>query len=325
MTKYTCFKSLSTCGIFMLLVNLTLACDSQCACNSSCGFAYNVTHVSGYEHSNVTLHTSISHINISNMHIGHWIRYNYPVNSYALCTVSGENVASTKHDGWSFECNGTSLTLHNLSADQTGSYIFKNILGLMEHYTVTVLPIPPPPAPQVTTVTNCSLTFFSEHFWRNATTRIITTTTTTQRTSTTTTTSTTKPTTTTHRTTAGRLSTPTPKESSTSTTTEESTTTTWPPGRPKFISKYSKLSVYAAWTAGLFGTALFIFLVVFVCALRHLNKKEGALYRPSSDSSEKDNKEKKKTKTTRSGVYHLLSSEKKSPQSTSCAVKSMFS
>ncbi|APT39579.1 truncated Cy13.1 [Cynomolgus cytomegalovirus] len=125
MTKYTCFKSLSTCGIFMLLVNLTLACDSQCACNSSCGFAYNVTHVSGYEHSNVTLHTSISHINISNMHIGHWIRYNYPVNSYALCTVSGENVASTKHDGWSFECNGTSLTLHNLSADQTGSYIFK--------------------------------------------------------------------------------------------------------------------------------------------------------------------------------------------------------
>ncbi|APT40101.1 Rh13.1 [macacine betaherpesvirus 3] len=321
MTKYTCFRSMSACGIFMLLINLALACDPQCACNSSCGFAYNVTHVSGYEHSNVTLHTSISHSNISHMNVGYWIRYNYPVNSYTICTVSGNNVASTKHNGWFFECNGTSLTLHNLNADHTGSYLFKNLLGLMEHYTVTVLPIPQPPAPQVTTVTNCSLTFFSEHLWRNATTRIITTT--TQSTSTTTT-STTKPTTTTHRTTAGRVSTPTPEESSTSTTTEESTTTTWPPGRPKFISKYSKLSVYAAWTAGLFGTALFIFLVVFVCALRHLNNRQGALYRPPPGLPEKD-KEKKKTKTTRSGVYHLLPSEKKSPQSTSCAVKSMFS
>ncbi|QQL10159.1 Ja13.1 [Japanese cytomegalovirus] len=323
MTKYTCFRSMSACGIFMLLINFALACDPQCACNNSCGFAYNVTHVSGYEHSNVTLHTSISHSNVSNMHVGYWIHYNYPAMSYALCTVSGENVANTKHDGWSFECNGTSLTLHNLSADHTGSYIFKNLLGLMEHYTVTVLPIPSPPAPQVTTVTNCSLTFFSEHFWRNATAKILTTT--TQRTSTTTT-STTKPTTTTHRTTAGRISTPTPKESSTSTTTEGSTTTTWPSGRPKFISKYSKLSVYAAWTAGLFGTALFIFLVVFVCALRHLNNREGALYRPPSNLPEKE-KEKKKTKTTRSGVYHLLSSSenRSSPQPTSCAVKSMFS
>lgn len=77
-----------------------------------------------------------------------------------------------------------------------------------------------------------------------------------------------------------------------------------------YFQVLSKLSVYAAWTAGLFGTALFIFLVVFVCALRHLNNRQGALYRPPPGLPEKD-KEKKKTKTTRSGVYHLLPSEKK--------------
>lgn len=313
---------MSACGIFMLLINLALACDSQCACNSSCGFAYNVTHVSGYEHSNVTLHTSISHSNISHMNVGYWIRYNYPVNSYTICTVSGNNVASTKHNGWFFECNGTSLTLHNLNADHTGSYLFKNLLGLMEHYTVTVLPIPQPPAPQVTTVTNCSLTFFSEHLWRNATTRIITTT--TQSTSTTTT-RTTKPTTTTHRTTAGRVSTPTPEESSTSTTTEESTTTTWPPGRPKFISKYSLNS--RCMQRGRPGSSVRPYSSFSWC----LCVRSGTLITDKAPSTDRHQVFLKKTRKRRRqkprGLACTICSlrRKKSPQSTSCAVKSMFS
>ncbi|AEV80367.1 membrane protein RL11G [Cercopithecine betaherpesvirus 5] len=290
-------------------------CNLQCNCNNTCGFVYNVTHASGYEHSNVTLHTSLSH-NTSDTHVGHWIRYNFPATSYALYSVSGNRVAKERHDDWCFECNSTSLTICNLGVNQTGSYIFKDIMGLTEHYTVTVLPIPPPPAPKVTTVTNCSLIFFNEYLWRNASFDVIPTTT-THKTSTTTRTTTT--TSTTHRTTAGR--------STTHYTTTEPTTssdgTTWPPDKPKFISKYSKLATFAAWSAGMFSVALVIFLIVFVCALFKLKQKENAKSRLPTTSSVK---EKDKKKKSRSGgpAYQLIT--EKQYQTTSCAVeKSMFS
>ncbi|QQL09821.1 Ba13.1 [Baboon cytomegalovirus] len=290
-------------------------CNLACNCNSTCGFLYNVTNAVGYYRNNVTLHTSISHSNHSNMHVGMWIRYNFPAASYPLCSVSGYKVAKEHHKGWCFECNETTLTLCDLDANQTGSYIFKNLAGLTQHYTVTVVPVPRPPAPKITTVTNCSIIFFNEYMWTNASLSYVTTVPPT----TTTTTTTSKPTSTTHRTTAGRTSAQT-----THTPTPGSSTTTWSTGMPKFISKYSKLATFASVSAGLFSFALVVFLLVFLFALFSL-KKQGDKEEsgPPKKSSVKDSCKKKKGRPGEP-IYHLITENIQT--STSCAVeKSMFS
>ncbi|AKI29799.1 membrane protein RL11G [Mandrillus leucophaeus cytomegalovirus] len=303
--------------VLVILVASELTCNSDCNCNNTCGFLYNVTNTIGYYRNNVNLHTSISYDNHSRTHAGLWIRYNYPAASYALCSASGSIVTKEHHDGWCFECNGTSLTICNLDVNQTGSYMFRNVFGLTQHYTVTVVPVPPPPAPKITTVTNCSMIFFNEQLWENSSHSTVATTM-LPTTSTTTPTTTTKPPSTTHRTTAGRTAT------QTYTYASGNSATTWSTNMPKFISKYSKLATFASISAGFFSFALVVFLLVFLYALLNLKKQDQQDSGIPPKSSEKEKCKKKKLRLAGEQVYHLLTN--KGSQSTSCAVEnSMFS
>ncbi|AQN71815.1 membrane protein RL13 [Human betaherpesvirus 5] len=103
--------------------------------HKTCGRSYEVINVTGHVGSNVTL----KKCNHTIWHNVDWIKYEESYSSYKMCEL-GNYHQTTPRSNICFECNDTSLTIYNLTAENAGKYTRRDRYnGYEENYYVTVL------------------------------------------------------------------------------------------------------------------------------------------------------------------------------------------
>lgn len=109
--------------------------DLNYTIHKRCDRSYEVINVTGHVGSNVTL----KKCNDTAWYNVDWIKYEEPYSSYKMCELGNYHQTAPRSD-ICFECNDTSLTIYNLTAENAGKYTRRHrYKGYEENYYVTVL------------------------------------------------------------------------------------------------------------------------------------------------------------------------------------------